>query len=110
MVEEYASVMKNNFSEVVLSPKGKINGGIFLCYKIKHGVDRIIEKFMAIFVAMVFLQVKGIDYDEKFSLVASYFSVMTIIALEAQMGWKIHPMDVKETFFNGVVEEEIYIK
>ena len=26
------------------------------------------------------------------------------------MGWKIHQMDVKTTFLNGVIEEEVYIE
>ena len=26
------------------------------------------------------------------------------------MGWKIHVMDVKTTFLNGVIEEEVYIE
>jgi len=26
------------------------------------------------------------------------------------MGWKIHQMDVKTTFLNGVVEKEIYME
>jgi len=26
------------------------------------------------------------------------------------MGWNIHQMDVKTTFLNGFVEEEVYIK
>ena len=34
----------------------------------------------------------------------------SILALSAQMGWKIHQMDVKTTFLNGVIEEEVYIE
>jgi len=30
--------------------------------------------------------------------------------MDAQMGWKIHQMDVKTTFLNGVIEEEVYIE
>ena len=26
------------------------------------------------------------------------------------MGWKIHQMDVKTTFLNGKIEEELYIE
>jgi hypothetical protein len=42
--------------------------------------------------------------------VARYTSIRTIIALAAKMKWKLHQMDVKTTFLNGVIEEEVYIE
>jgi hypothetical protein len=42
--------------------------------------------------------------------VARYTSIITIIALAAKMKWKLHQMDVKTTFLNGVIEEEVYIE
>ena len=39
-----------------------------------------------------------------------YTSIRTILALASVMRWKIHQMDVKKTFLNGVVEEEVYIE
>jgi len=33
-----------------------------------------------------------------------------MLALSAQMGWKIHQMDVKMAFLNGKIEEEVYIE
>jgi hypothetical protein len=36
--------------------------------------------------------------------------IKTIIALAAKMKWKLHQMDVKTTFLNGVVDVEVYIK
>jgi hypothetical protein len=51
--------------------------------------------------------VEGIDYEETKSLVARYTSIRTIIALATSMGWKLHQMDVKTTFLNGKIEEEI---
>ena len=39
-----------------------------------------------------------------------YTSIMTILSLAGVMKWKIHHMDVKTTFLNGVVEEEVYVE
>jgi hypothetical protein len=33
--------------------------------------------------------------------------VMSIVSV---MGWRIHQMDVKTTFLNGIIEEEVYIE
>ena len=79
-------------------------------YKVKHAVDGNIEKYKAIFVTKGLSQVEGVDYEETIALVATYSSIITIIALSMQMGWKIHQMDVKTAFLNGVVEEEICIE
>jgi hypothetical protein len=49
-----------------------------------------------------------VDYEETFSLVSRYTSIKVIISLASVMGWKIHQMDVKTTFLNGVIEEEVY--
>ena len=40
---------------------------------------------------------------------ARYTSIRTILDLTAVMKWKIHQMDVKTTFLNRVVEEEVYM-
>jgi hypothetical protein len=79
-------------------------------YKIKHVVDGSIEKYKARFVARGFSQKEGIDYEEMFAPVARYTSIRTIIALAAKMKWKLHQMDVKTTFLNGVIEEGVYIE
>ena len=39
-----------------------------------------------------------------------YTSIRTILVLVSIMKWKIHQIDVKETFLNGVVEEEVYVE
>ena len=78
-------------------------------YKINHAVDGSIEKYKARFVARGFSQKEGIDYEETFALVARYTSIRSVLALAAVMKWKIHQMDVKNAFLNGVVEEEVYV-
>jgi hypothetical protein len=78
-------------------------------FKIKHA-DGSIEKFKARFVARGFSQKEGIDYEETFALLARYTSIRTIIALAAKMKWKLHQMDVKTTFLNGVIKQVVYIE
>jgi hypothetical protein len=73
-------------------------------YKIKHVVDGSIQKYKATFVARGFSQKEAIDYEDTFSLVARYTSIRTTISLATKMKWKLHQMDVKTTFLNGVIE------
>jgi hypothetical protein len=39
-----------------------------------------------------------------------YTSIKSIIAIAVEMGWSIHQMDVKTTFLNGFIDEEVYIE
>jgi hypothetical protein len=110
MMEEYQSIMKNDVWDIVPRPKRKSVVTSKWIYKIKHIADRSIEKHKARFVARGFSQVEGIDYEETFAHVARYTSIRAIISLVGSMGWKLHQMDVKTTFLNGEIEEEIYIE
>jgi len=110
MVEEYASIIKNNVWEVVPRPEGKSVVTSKWLYKIKHAVDGNIEKFKARFVAREFSQIEGVDYDETFTPVARYTSIWSLISITAKMGWQIHQMDVKTTILNGVIEEEVHVE
>ena len=76
-------------------------------YKINHAANGNIKKYKVRFVAQGFSQKEGIEYEEKSLPVEMYTSIRTILAFEIVMKWKIHQMDVKTTFFNGVVEEEV---
>ena len=41
---------------------------------------------------------------------AKYTSIRVIMALATKIGWKLQQMDVKTTFLNGAVEEEVYVE
>ena len=103
MIEEYQSIMKNDAWDVVSRPEGKYVVTSKWIYKIKHAADGSIDKYKERFVARGFSQKEGIDYEETFAPVARYTSVRSVIALDAVMKWKVHQMDVKTTFLNGVV-------
>ena len=79
-------------------------------YKLKHVADGSVEKYRARFVARSFSQIEGVDYDETFAPVARYTSIRALISIGAEMGWKIHQMDVKTAFLNGIIQEEVYVE
>ena len=45
-----------------------------------------------------------------FASVSGLDTIRLIISLAAQNGWKLFQMDVKSTFLNGFLEEEIYLE
>ena len=104
MIREYQSIIKNDVWDVVRRPDGKSIVTSKWIYKIKHAVDGNIEKYKARFVARGFSQKEGIDYEENFAHVAKYTSIRSVLSLATVMKWKIHHMDVKIAFLNGVVK------
>jgi hypothetical protein len=110
MIEEYETILKNDVWEVVPRPQGKSIVTSKWIYKIKHAANGSVEKFKARFVARGFSQKEGIDYDEIFAPVARYTSIKIIISLALVFNWKLHQMDVKTTFLNSEVEQEVYIE
>lgn len=77
---------------------------------IKHAVDGSIGKYKVRFVARGFSQKEGIDYEETFAHIARYTSLRVVLAIAASKGWEVHHMDVKTTFLNGKIIEEIYLE
>jgi hypothetical protein len=60
-------------------------------------------------VAKGFTQREGIDYNEIFSPISSKDSFRIIMALVAQYNLELHQMDVKMTFLNGDLYENVYM-
>jgi hypothetical protein len=110
MLEEYRSIIKNNVWDIVPRPKDKSVVSSKWIYKIKHAADGSVEKFKARFVARGFTQKEEIDYEDNFSPVARYTSIRAIISLASVLGWKLHPINVKTTFFNGEIEQEVFVE
>ena len=108
-MEEYNSIMKNDVWEVIPRLEGKSVMNSKWLYKIKHVAYGYIEKYKVRLVARRFSQVDAVDYDETFVSVARYSSIGAVISIIAEMGWKIHQMDVKTTFLNGLLQE-VYLE
>ena len=54
-----------------------------------------------------FRQKEGLDYFDTYSPVTRITSIRMLIALAAVYSLEIHQMDVKTTFLNGELEEEM---
>ena len=76
-------------------------------FKKKTDADGNVTVYKARLVAKGFRQVQGIDYDETFSPVAMLKSVLIMLAVAAF--YEIWQMDIKTTFLNGFIKEELYM-
>jgi hypothetical protein len=52
---------------------------------------------------------QGVDYEEIFSPIEKWDTIHTLFSMEAQNGWKIHEMDVKTSFLNGYLKEDVFM-
>ena len=76
-------------------------------FKIKHATDGSIEKYKARFMVHGFSQREGLYYDETIAPIAHFTSIRMIIALASAMRWRLHQMNVKTTFLNDEIEDEV---
>jgi Reverse transcriptase (RNA-dependent DNA polymerase) len=79
-------------------------------FKKKMNAQDEIKRYKARLVAKGYKQKMGIDYDEVFAPVARMKTIRLLISQAAQFKWPIFQMNVKSTFLNGVLEEEVYIE
>jgi hypothetical protein len=52
---------------------------------------------------------EGIEYEETFSPVARLEEIRILLAISVAKGFKLHQMNVKSAFLNGVLEEEVFV-
>jgi hypothetical protein len=105
MVVEYTSIMRNGVWDIVSRLKGNSVVSSRWIYTIKHVVDGSIEKFKVRFVERGFSQKEGVDQEETFPPIFRYASIQFVISINLFMRWRIHQMDVKIVFLNGIIEE-----
>ena len=107
--DEMDSIISNNTWKLVDLPPGCKTIGCKWVLRRKLKPDGSIEKFKARLVAKGFKQKEDIDFFDIFSPVTKVTSIRLLIAIAAIHNLMIHQMDVKTTFLNGDLEEEIYM-
>nr|GFB02324.1 retrotransposon protein, putative, Ty1-copia subclass [Tanacetum cinerariifolium] len=79
-------------------------------YKKKSDMGGKVHTYKARLVAKGSTQTYGIDYEETFSPVADIRAIRILIAIAACYDYEIWQMDVKTAFFNGRLDEDIYME
>ena len=110
MVDEMASLHKNEAWDLVELSAGRNPIGRKWVFKKKMNVEGKVEKYKAQLVAKGYSQVSEIDFGDIFSLVAKVTSIRLLLSVVAAFDFEIEQMDVKTTFLHGDLEEEIYMK
>nr|GEZ30502.1 Gag-Pol polyprotein [Tanacetum cinerariifolium] len=95
--------------ELVDKPFGKSVIRIKWLWKNKKDKDQTVIRNKARLVAKGYAQEEGIDFEESFAPVARLEAVQIFVAYAAHKSFLIYHMDVKMTFLNGLLKEEVYV-
>jgi hypothetical protein len=90
-------------------PSGQRSIGNKWVLKIKRKMDGSIERYKVRLVAKDYTQEEEIDYEDTFSPVVRIISVRLILAIVIYMDLELYQMDIRTAFFNGELNEEIYM-
>ena len=107
---EIESILHNHTWELVDLPSGCKPLSSKWIFKRKRKVDGSIDKYKARLVIKGFRQTKGLDYFDTYSPVTRINSIRMVLAIAALKDLEVHQMDVKTTFLNGDLNEEIYME
>jgi hypothetical protein len=109
MVDELESIKENKTSSLVDVLKGHKVIGLKWVFTPKHDEHGDVVKHKARLVEKGYVQRQGVDFEEVFAPVVRMESVWVLLILAAHNNWSMHHMDVKSTFLNGVLGEEVYV-
>jgi hypothetical protein len=73
----------------------------------EHGV---VTRNKARLVAKGYAQVASLDFEKTFAPVARLEPIPILLAYAAHHSFKLFQMDVKSTFLNGPINEEVYVE
>nr|GEU55823.1 hypothetical protein [Tanacetum cinerariifolium] len=109
MQEELDQFARLKFWILVPRPEGKFVIKTKWIFKNKKDESSLVIQNKARLVAIGYSQQEGIDYDETFAPVARIEAIRLFLAYAAHKDFTVFQMDVKTSFFNGILKEEVYV-
>ncbi|GKB77163.1 retrovirus-related pol polyprotein from transposon TNT 1-94 [Tanacetum coccineum] len=109
MLEELHQFDRLKVWELVDKPFGKTVIKLKWLWKIKKDEDNTVIHNKPRLVAKGYAQEEGIEFEESFAPVACLESVQIFVAYIAHKSFPIFQMNVKMTFINGPLKEEVYV-
>jgi hypothetical protein len=110
MDEELDQIDKNGTWELVPRTRYKNVIGTKWVFRNKLNEDEQVTKNKARLACKGYTQVEGIAFEEMFSPSARMEAIRLIISYACSKNIKVYQMDMKSTFLNGDLEEEVYIE
>nr|GEZ80914.1 hypothetical protein [Tanacetum cinerariifolium] len=109
MQEELDQFARLKVWRLVPRPEGKSVIKTKWIFKNKKDESNLVIRIIARLVAVGYSQQEGIDYDETFAPVARIKAIRLFLAYATHKDFTVYQMDVKTTFLNGILKEEVYV-
>jgi hypothetical protein len=109
MQEELNNFIRNEVWHLVPRPNQNVVGTKWV-YRNKQDEHDVVTRNKARLVAIGYSQVEGLDFGETYAPVARLESILILLAYATHHGYKLYQMDVKSSFLNGPIKEEIYVE
>ncbi|KAL0401780.1 UNVERIFIED_CONTAM: Retrovirus-related Pol polyprotein from transposon RE1 [Sesamum latifolium] len=101
MIEEHTALEKNSTWDIVDLPKGKRAIGCKWMFKVKLKPDGTVDLYKDRLLAKGYNQIEGIDYVDRFSLVAKALLLLVLLGLYIKLTFN--------AFLHGFLDEDICI-
>jgi hypothetical protein len=102
-------IISNETWELIDRPYGCKPVGCKWVFKKKLRPDGTIGKYKVSLVVKGYTQKEGEDFFDTYSPVARLTTIRVLLSLATSHGLLVHQVDVKTTFLNRELEEEIYM-
>ena len=109
MQKELEQFVRNDVWSLVPRPESTNVIRTKWIFKNKSDTSGNITKNKARLVAQGYTQIEGIDFDDTFAPVARIESRL-LLAIARLLEFKLFQMDVKSTFLNEILNEELYVE
>jgi hypothetical protein len=110
MDDELDQIEKNDTWELVPRLKNKNVIDTKWIFRNKLSEDGHVTRNKSRLVCKGYAQIEGIDFEETFAPVSRMEAIHLILAYACSKNVKVYQMNVKPSFLNGELEEEVYFE